>query len=182
MIRVVVALAGAPASGKTTVAQTVAQAIGAARVGFGDLVRAEVRARGLSESRTEWQEVGSRMLTALGTDGFVAATLRASGLTVDDVPVVWDGVRHVEIADMLRDLYAPTPVVLAVLRPPEHERRGRVLREAGSVDQLQRWERHDTEQHLGELTRRADIVCRTAVIEDAVEAILRTARDASASV
>lgn len=173
MIRVVVALAGPTGSGKTTVARAVEQATGATRLGFGDLVRAEVYARGLGDTRSEWQEVGSAMLATLGPDGLVAAALERRGLTADDVPVVWDGVRHPEVAHALRRLYAPTRVVLAVLQPPEHERRERVLREAGSIDQLHRWECHDTERHLGELSRLADIICRTANTDEAVETILR---------
>jgi hypothetical protein len=168
----VLALAGSPASGKTTVSRIVASAAGARHVGFGDLVRARVREQGLPDHRTAWQQVGSQLRAELGPGGLVSAALTHAGLDQHDVPVVWDGVRHVDVVAALQTLYRPRRVVLVALRPPEPARRARFLVEARTEAQLKSWEQHESERHLVELFAIADIVCCHDSAEDAATAVL----------
>lgn len=173
MSHVVLALAGPPASGKTTVARAVGRTLAAPRVGLGDLVRARARERGLADNRTVWQDLGTQLLAEMGSEGMVRGALRHAGLTTDDVPVVWDGVRHVGVVAALRDVYEPVPVLLVALRPPEAERRRRFLAEAGDEEHLRRWERHETESHVDDLAAIAALVCTAATPEGATEEVER---------
>ncbi len=168
----VIALAGLPASGKTTVARALSETLRAPRVSFGELVRTRAREQGLPDNRTVWQEVGSQLLAEHGPDGFIRAALAQAGLGATDVPVVWDGVRHMDVVRSLRALYRPQEVLLVVLRPPEEPRRERFLREAGTIEQLRCWERHETEQHVAALAAAADLVCDHPSTDDATSAVL----------
>ncbi len=169
----VLALAGPPASGKTSVARALSSSYSAPLLGFGDLVRYEASRRGLPADRDAWQALGTRLVRELVAEGMARAVLDRAGVDLGHVPVIWDGVRHVQIDDALRGLYAPAPVLLVVLRPPERERRARLLAEAGTVERLRRWERHETESHLDELASRAASVCAAPTLADAIDDVQR---------
>jgi dephospho-CoA kinase len=153
-----IALAGPLGAGKSTVARALRATLGAAGVAFGDYVRAETVKRGLPADRATWQRVGAEIRQELGPDGFCRAVLEGSGLSREDVPIIWDGVRHPEILAALRRLYQPAPVNLIVLLPPEAKRRQHLRTEADSEIQIDKWEGHESEQHLNELLALADFV------------------------
>lgn len=165
------ALAGPPASGKTSVALAASARLRAPVLGFGDFVRAEARGRGLRDDRGTLQDVGERLHAELGGMGLCRAVLGHAGLTAGTWPVIWDGVRHVDVAAALRSLY-PVPVLLVVLRPPESARRTRFRREVRSDEQLAEFERHATEAELADLEREANFVCRASSIDVAVDVVL----------
>jgi hypothetical protein len=77
-----------------------------------------------------------------------------------------------DVVRSLRALYRPHEVLLVVLRPPEEPRRERFLREAGTIEQLRRWERHETEQHVAALAAAADLVSDHPSTDDATSAVL----------
>ena len=172
MTDVVVALAGPPASGKTSVAHAVAKRLDGTVLGFGDFVRAEARIRNVATDRASLQALGAKLHRSLGPTGFCDAVLARAGRTLEDRPVVWDGIRHVDVALRLRTLY-PVPVRLVVLRPPEDERRERFRGEVGSDERLAAFERHPTEGELPQLERIADLVCPAPTIDGATRAVLQ---------
>lgn len=169
--RFVLGLAGAPASGKTTVARVVATQTGALRVSFGNLVRAEAQRYHCSVDRDALQRLGQQVLDDLGPQAFCQAALRSVGATVEDRPVVWDGVRHLRVLTALRSLY-DVPVRLVYLQPPEGPRRERFAREASSPEQLRHWEEDATEQEGDQLARAADLRCTSATTREAMSQTL----------
>lgn len=168
----VLALAGPQSSGKTTLARAVAARTGAAYVGFGELVRAEAAQRGLGGSRDELQELGQALLDKLGALLFSERTIDAAGVARGARPVVWDGVRHPEVLDALRELYAPAAVTLVTLAPEEAARRRRVAASGGSAAERARWEAHQTERHRGWLEAESALVCRASTPELALAEVL----------
>jgi chloramphenicol 3-O-phosphotransferase len=174
----VLALTGAQSSGKTTLARAVSASTGATYIGFGNLVRAEAARRGLGDSRDELQELGQSLLDELGALLFSERTLDAAGAARGARPVVWDGVRHPEVLDALRELYAPAPVTLVTLAPDETARRRRVEALAGSEAELVRWEAHETERHRDWLESQSTFVCRASTPELALAKVMELLGDA----
>lgn len=161
----VLALAGAQSSGKTTLARAVSSYTAAAYVGFGDLVRAEAARRGLVGSRDELQELGQALLHELGALLFSERALDVAGVAPGARPVVWDGVRHPEVLDALREMYAPAPVTLVTLAPDETARRRRVEARGASEAELARSEAHETERYRDWLEAQSALVCRGSTPE-----------------
>lgn len=165
------ALAGAPSSGKTTVAATVAESTGARRIGFGDYVRAQAVARGQGPTRDVLQHLGQQLLNDLGPEGFCRAALRHEEASATDRPIVWDGVRHVAVAQALTVVYG-AGVHLVYLDPPREDRRSRFAKEAASADQLARWERDATEVDGAALAAAAELISTAADPEQAAAEVL----------
>jgi adenylate kinase family enzyme len=167
----VLALAGAPASGKTTVARAVAERTAARCVNFGDLIRAEAAGRGEPVDRAELQRLGQGLLNELGPEAFCLAALRCAGASLEDRRVIWDGVRHLRVHAALCALY-DLPVRLVYLEPPAEPRRERFAREAGSQEQLESWEADATERERSQLADVAELRCTADTTEEAVDETL----------
>ena len=155
----ILALAGAPSSGKTTVARSIAADTGAKHVSFGDFLRGEAGSQQLKTDRSALQALGATLLEDLGPRGFCERALSNAGGTMSTRPIIWDGVRHVPVLDELRGLYAPAPVTFVVLAPPEQARRQRFSAAASSREELDAWESHESESQLAQLIAQADLVC-----------------------
>lgn len=155
----VLALAGSPSSGKTTVAHSLASDTGAAHISFGGLIRTEAASLHLHPDRSTLQNLGTHLLDELGPTGLCQRALSKAGITAKALPIIWDGVRHTTVLDGLRQIYAPTSVTLVVLAPPEIARRERFAAQASSIDQLLEWEVHESESRLAQLIAQADLVC-----------------------
>jgi hypothetical protein len=169
----ILAIAGAPASGKTTLAGRIAATTGAVCISFGELVRREAGSRHLGTDRGSLQTLGGDMLRDLGPRGLCELALARAALTTEVRPVIWDGVRHVPVLDELRGLYAPAAVTLVVLAPPEAARYDRFSASASSQKELDAWEAHETESHLPDLISEADLVCDEASPAGATATLLR---------
>jgi dephospho-CoA kinase len=88
-------------SGKSSVTQTLANALRWPRASFGDYVRARVADRGGDpSSRKELQNLG-QMLVETDPSGFAAAVLQARGYK-RGADLLVDGIRHVAIKRRLR--------------------------------------------------------------------------------
>lgn len=81
--------------------------------------------------------------------------------------MIWDGVRHLGVLTALGSLYDAS-VRLVYLQPPEGPRRERFAREAGSPQQVQRWEADATEQEGDQLADAADLRCMATTTEEAI--------------
>ena len=168
----VLALAGAPASGKTTLARNLVATTAATYISFGDLVRYEADAQHTSHDRSNLQALGSTMLQDLGPRGLCERALEIAQASTNTRPVIWDGVRHVPVLHELRRLYAPTELTLVVLKPPEPARRQRLAEQASSPQQLATWEADDTESHLAQLAENAQLICDATTPETATARVL----------
>jgi adenylate kinase family enzyme len=169
----ILALAGALASGKTTLSRIIAADTGATCVSFGDLVRSEAGARKVDPDRSSLQVLGSTLLDELGPSGLCERALVRAGAKSTTRPVIWDGVRHVPVLDALRELYAPDAVILVVLSPPEAARRRRFTTGTMSPEQQRAWEVHESENNLEALTREADLVCEATWPSAAATEVLK---------
>ena len=164
----VVALAGPISSGKSSVAGLLGARYGAAIFSFGQFVR---KAQPPEAPREHLQLAGAALLERLGPEGFVRAVCEDSTFSASAVPAIWEGVRHPEILEPLTALYSPVPLFLFFLAPPESERRGRALEEAGSDEMLTCWEADPTEATAG-LRARADLVVEADTPEAAADKIV----------
>jgi len=131
----IVALAGAIGSGKTTLARALADRLGWPTASFGDYVREQARRRGLDlGSRKVLQDLGQSLVEE-NPERFLAEALEwmdydaAAGL-------VLDGLRHESVWQALRarsEKLPERPVVLLFLDTPEDVRHAR-LRDRGLDD------------------------------------------------
>lgn len=104
------------------------------------------------------QALGAAQLESLGPDGLCRSAAQWAQVNLDSTGAVWDGVRHVGVADALRELQAPRAFYLIGLRPPEADRLRRVEVEAGSAQEREAWESDSTERELDAVFARADIL------------------------
>src|SRR5262249_10188002 len=103
---IVLALSGKIGSGKTTLSQELADALGWRRASFGEYVRAYAKSQGLDEkSRDVLQAVGQSLVEKDVVD-FCRSVLAHFGWTSGE-PLVIDGVRHAAVVDALRQIVAP---------------------------------------------------------------------------
>lgn len=144
----VIALAGKRNSGKSTIGRSFAKAVKWPYVSFGDYVRRITRTRGLPDKREIWQEVGEELIRT-NMKGFCEAVL-AEALDTGWRPgmsLVIDGVRHVEVSHLLRELVAPSKYVLTLIEVDEVTRRRRSddegIRPGASVKKI---DSHSTER------------------------------------
>lgn len=154
--RRVIAVAGRIASGKTTIAGLLARKLGAGYASFGDVVRAEIRSRGLSETRAVLQVVGQELVDE-DPEGFCTRVLEQSGWPFTPV-VVLDGLRHCDVLETLRNLSLPAQISLVYVHVPDHALRAR-LAERGEQQNLSSLEASTTERQVATVLRsKADIV------------------------
>lgn len=147
----VVAFAGGIASGKSTLSQAVAQSIGCPRVSFGGYVRTEAQRRGVSEDRTTLQRIGEELVTD-DAEGLCRAVLAQAAWRPGSALVV-DGVRHVNVAEMLRRLVAPSEFRLVHVSASEQARSTRLASRGGNYKELRKLDTHSTEREVADRLR-----------------------------
>jgi hypothetical protein len=115
------------------------------RVSFGDHVRTIVHARGLDATdRDICQDIGQELVDA-NAPAFCRAVLsQADSAWNAGGNLIIDGLRHVEVASVLRDLVYPSTLKVILI---ETDLATRVARMAGnaSPNELARWAEHPTE-------------------------------------
>jgi dephospho-CoA kinase len=140
----VLAFAGSIASGKSTLSAGIAQTLGWRYASFGDYVRQVARERGLDGSREVLQEVGAALIDQ-GWKHFCWAVLGQVEWEPGQSLVI-DGIRHVEAVEVLRQLVAPSEVLLVFIAGEESIRHARLRQRSRTDDEtLQRVEGHSTE-------------------------------------
>jgi dephospho-CoA kinase len=102
----IIAISGATASGKTTLAKALAERTGGTPASFGDYVRALASEQGRTTDRSTLQAVGQAAVEA-GAEAFLAEFLGWTGWTgwtgwPGKELLILDGLRHVSIRDALR--------------------------------------------------------------------------------
>lgn len=144
---VVLAFAGRVASGKSTLAREVANALDWKRASFGDYVRIVANSQGLEPSREVLQDLGESLAKA--PEEFCRAMLAHFGWQSGE-PLVIDGVRHREVVEALRRIVAPLELRLIFVDISEEQRRERLARK-GDVDahRMPQIEKHSTEKQVG---------------------------------
>ena len=154
----VVAFSGKVGSGKSSVSAAVASALGWQRVSFGEYVRGVAQAQHLDDSRLTLQDLGEQLLAA-DARAFCANVLAQAPNRSE--PLIIDGVRHIQVLRMLRELVAPHIVAHVHLALDEVTRTDRILARQGEVDleELLRIDTHPTEQEvINSLPQQADVI------------------------
>lgn len=171
MMPLVLAFAGRIASGKSTVSQGVAAALGWPWTSFGGYVRMEAQHRGLDETRAVLQQVGEQLIAA-GWELFCQAVLAQAGWRPGQ-PLVIDGIRHVEGLQTLRDIAAPQSVLLILIDVPEMVRTVRLSARGVTGDEQQQDDRHASETQVNAILPQIAnlIVDGTRPVEDLVHDI-----------
>ena len=150
-----VAIAGLMASGKSAISRALASRLGWPRVSFGDEIRAVARERGRNDDLPVLQEIGAELVSQ-DPYGLCRRVLNSSTWE-PRMPVIIDGVRHVDVLDALRSIVAPQHLYLVLIDTPVERRRAR-LRKRGVVD-LDVVMAHSTERDAASrLTGLADLV------------------------
>lgn len=120
-----VCFSGQIGSGKSSVSTAVAEALGCARSGFGEFLRAEIERRGGDATcREALQDLGQKLVET-DADDFCRAVLAAGGFTSGEDFIV-DGVRHVDILQRLTRIATPSRTRLLFLSADELKRIERV--------------------------------------------------------
>lgn len=154
-----VALSGRIGAGKSTLAECLAQRLGAPAVGFGSTVRAEAARRSVVSTRESLQELGQSMLESLGAEAFSLLAMREAGVEPSDLPLVIEGVRHVEVYEALSSLVAPGRLHLVYVNTPDQIRSGRLVDNGIEADKIPSIDSHVTERDVAtKLRRLADYV------------------------
>lgn len=165
----VVCFSGKIGSGKSSVLTAISDKLHWKRTGFGEYLRAEIaKAGGDPSSREALQDMGRRLVES-DPDGFCRAVLAYGDYQAGDNLFV-DGVRHVDIFNILKRIAAPADVRLIFLSVTYDVQRSRVTTRRDS-DDLDRAIGHTVEFDLAEsLPLRADAIIDADQPFDAVVA------------
>ncbi len=157
MAAVVVGIIGKIRSGKSSLSRGLSEKLSWPFVSFGDEVRSVARQRGLDPSRETLQEIGEE-LVATSAQEFCEAVI-AQAEWQPGQSLVIDGIRHLKIVEILRDLVRPSVLRLVYVKTADHVREGRLADELKDRQELSRIEHHSTEVQVGTiLPSLADLV------------------------
>lgn len=169
----VIAFAGAIASGKSTLSQALASALDCQRASFGDVVREVALRRGLDATSRETLQVLGEELIARGWEPFCRAVLAQADWRPPQSLVV-DGIRHAEAFETLRGLVWPLRTVLIFVEVDPNDRMERFSLRGINTDEQKRADGHSTEAEVASrLPLLADYRLRTdAPLTDSLDRIL----------
>src|SRR5258707_11551413 len=143
----VIAFSGKLGSGKTTISNAIATALGWRVVGFGDYVRKVVRERGLVGTRENLQVVGTELLEANPSD-FCKAVLLSGGWTRAE-PLLIDGLRHVRTIAIIQEIVSPAKLKIVSISVTDSTRLKRLgQRNQTDAASIVRVEAHSSEQEV----------------------------------
>lgn len=151
-------------AGKTTVSTMVAQRLAAPRVSFGGHLRRLAKQEGIEITRESLQDLGNRLVSN-DVRAFCEEVLNEQPWQ-EGRPLIVDGVRHVEVLDVLRDMVAPAAEYLIYIQVDRTTQGKRLaqdgLRHEKSLEEL---EKHPTEVQV-----RSKLPDRAALVLDGTQA------------
>ena len=156
MSNTVVGFSGGIASGKSSLSTAVSQATGWPRTSFGGYVRTVAAQRGLEPTRENCQAIGEELIEVDVRD-FCKNVLAQAPWSPGESLVI-DGIRHLEVANLLAAMVRPTDFALVFVELPRAEREARLKNRDGESQLLERFEQHSTEAQVSELRAQADLV------------------------
>lgn len=142
----VVSISGGIASGKSTLARSLADALGWPVASFGAYVRSVAIGRGLDDTRANLQAVGADLVRG-GTDSFAREVLTAAGWHPSK-PAILEGVRHLDVLDSIQRVVSPLDVVHVHVSTPDEDRKARALARGETDPRFETDEAHSTERDV----------------------------------
>jgi cytidylate kinase len=170
--KVVLAFAGAIGSGKSTLSEGVADALGWPRASFGDFIRKQARN---PDDRNELQRIG-QTLVLTDVEKFVDDVLSEAPGWEDAGGLVIDGIRHVEVRLALIYRLKPHKLKLVFVTVNEDMRYTRAQDEHQiDAKMLPRYDQHLTEAQIPRiLPEYADLrIDNNLPVEFAVERVIK---------
>lgn len=144
---VVLGFAAPIEAGKTTVSTSVAERLKAPRVSFGSYIRKVAEQKGMEITRDVLQDLGDEMVRR-GVREFCQEVLKQQPCH-PGVPLVIDGVRHLEVLNVLEELLAPAAAYLIYIKVDRQTQATRLLRdELRHAKPLEELEKHATEEQV----------------------------------
>lgn len=157
MAGVIVGIIGKIRSGKSSLSSGLSENLNWPYVSFGDEVRSITRQRGLDPSREILQEIGEELVAKSAREFCEAVIAQAEWHPGQSLVV--DGIRHLKIVEILRDLVRPSVLRLVYVKTADDVREGRLADEITDRQELDRIEHHSTEVQVGTiLPTLADLV------------------------
>lgn len=154
---IIIGIAGGVGAGKTTFALSLAAELGGISTSFGDYIRSEAIRQSLGTSREELQSIGESLIQSIGYEALLRRVLTQAGWNGMGI-LVLEGVRHLQIANLLRKTMPDHHVVLVFLALDGDARTRRVSeREAMNID-IGTVDAHPTEKEVPLLRDVADLV------------------------
>ena len=159
----IIAFAGPTKSGKTTLAKKLAATLGFGFGSFGERVRKEAARRGLRHaSRKQLQTLGEEMVKS-DKNTFCQEVLQDADFRPGH-GLVLDGIRHIDILSLIKDLVRPQTVRLVYVESPVADR---VKRNRSDLPQIQEIDSHPVERDAARLKSAADLFLDTSKEEQA---------------
>lgn len=157
MIGSTICLCGRIGSGKSTIAQELAQMKGVPVFSTGEYVKQIARCEGYKEfGRETLQKVGS-ILISKGWDQFCHGFLQYYQWSTGNACVI-ESIRDIGFYDEIKSIVTPLRTYLVFIDICEETRIQRILQRDGDCNLS--YDNHETEAHYKELLRAADIVIR----------------------
>ena len=174
MKSIVIGFAGKIASGKSTLSTIFAKERGWPYVSFGDYVRLVARQRGEDDSQREILQQTGASLVEQDCEGFCRAVLQQAPWQPGESLVI-DGIRHLQVKQVLEKLVAPSKFVLIYISVDEQIRRQRLHYEGiDDPTRIERIESASTEiQAKAELPQVADFTLDYASFGNQVRSVAR---------
>jgi dephospho-CoA kinase len=147
MSGIVVGIIGKIRSGKSSLSQGLSENLNWPYVSFGDEVRRIAKQRGLEPSREVLQEIGQDLVYNSAQE-FCKAVLAQAEWQPGESLVV-DGIRHLEVVEILRELVRPSALRLVYLKTADQIRESRLAAEIKGRQDLESIEHHSTEVQVG---------------------------------
>jgi dephospho-CoA kinase len=146
MRKTVLGFSGGIATGKSSLSEAVARALGCPRVSFGEHVRSRARAQGLDQRREILQALGEQLIRQ-DIRGFCRAVLADADWKPGNSLII-DGVRHAAVISVLKEFVAPSELRLVHIEADEKSRLARLTARGESDSGLANLERHSTESDV----------------------------------
>jgi len=150
----VICFSSAIGGGKSTLGASISEFLGWPHTSFGDYVREIARDRGLGDSRETLQQIGEELVST-SLEPFTHAVL--SRVAWPEGCII-DGLRHLQVLDMIKRIVAPLPVFLVFIDIEEKLRRQRLLARGMTEEEIDAADRHSTEIQVRTVLRdKADL-------------------------
>ena len=152
-------VAGGTCSGKSTLAERIAEHTGYPIFSFGGCLRDYARGAGLSLAVESLQNLGQGLISQLGYDGFLQWVIAHSPAIQWDQALILDGVRHVAMYDSLKKTF-PLNVLVYCACDKETQTARMMNRDGISREDAEHILSHPLERFIADLESHAHLLFR----------------------